>query len=268
MRRRRTEKKPKMVDDEKQPFLSHLEELRKRLITCAIAVGIGFVIAYFFSERLFQLLILPLKQVMPEGDRLIFTNLPEMFFTYIKVAFITGILATAPVIFYELWMFVAPGLYNSEKRFVTPFVVTSTILFVGGALFGYFVVFPFGFKFFIGFSNEYVKALPSVKQYFSFSIKLLFAFGLVFELPVVIFFLTKLGVVTPDILKRKRKYAILLTFVLAAILTPPDVITQCMMAGPLIILYEFGILVSRLAKKKKEEKEEKEETAPEEAAAE
>ena len=152
----------------------------------------------------------------------------------------------------------APGLYKNEKRFVTPFVVSSTILFVGGALFGYFIVFPFGFKFFIGFSNEYVKALPSVKQYFSFAIKLLFAFGLVFELPVVIFFLTKIGLVTPKLLREKRKYAILLTFVMAAILTPPDVVTQCMMAGPLIILYEIGILVSSLARKKKEEQEETE----------
>lgn len=256
-----------MDSDQKQPFLSHLEELRKRLITCAIAVGIGFVIAYFFSDRLFQLLIMPLKAVMPEGDQLIFTNLPEMFLTYLKVALVTGILASAPVIFYELWMFVAPGLYRKEKKLVTPFVVFSTILFVGGALFGYFVVFPFGFKFFIGFSNEYVKALPSVKQYFSFSMKLLFAFGLVFELPVVIFFLAKMGMVTPDLLRRKRKYAILLTFVMAAILTPPDVITQCMMAGPLIILYEVGIFVARLARKKKEEAKE-EETAQEEAPAE
>jgi len=256
-----------MDSDEKQPFLSHLEELRKRLITCAIAVGIGFVIAYFFSDRLFQLLIMPLKAVMPEGDQLIFTNLPEMFLTYLKVALVTGILASAPVIFYELWMFAAPGLYRKEKKLVTPFVVFSTILFVGGALFGYFVVFPFGFKFFIGFSNEYVKALPSVKQYFSFSMKLLFAFGLVFELPVVIFFLAKIGMVTPDLLRRKRKYAILLTFVMAAILTPPDVITQCMMAGPLIILYEVGIFVARLARKKKEETKE-EEPEPEEAPAE
>jgi len=150
-------------------------------------------------------------------------------------------------------MFVAPGLYRKEKKLVTPFVVFSTILFVGGALFG--------------FSNEYVKALPSVKQYFSFSMKLLFAFGLVFELPVVIFFLAKMGMVTPDLLRRKRKYAILLTFVMAAILTPPDVITQCMMAGPLIILYEVGIFVARLARKKKEEAKE-EETAQEEAPAE
>jgi sec-independent protein translocase protein TatC len=245
-----------MVDSaEKQPFLSHLEELRKRLVVCAIGVGAGFVIAYIFAERLFQLLVAPLKAVMPEGDQLIFTNLPEMFFAYIKVAFIAGIMAASPLIFYQLWMFIAPGLYRKEKKMAIPFVVSSTILFVGGALFGYFVVFPFGFKFFIGFSNEYVKALPSVKQYFSFSMKLLFAFGAVFELPVIIFFLSKMGIVTPQFLRQKRKYAILLTFALAAILTPPDVITQCMMAGPLIVLYEIGILVSRIAQKKKEDKE-------------
>ena len=232
--------------------MSHLEELRKRLVKCAIAVGACFIIGYIFAERLFQLLIAPLKAVMPEGDKLIFTNLPEMFFAYIKVAFVAALLAAAPVIFYQLWQFIAPGLYRTEKKYVIPFVIASTILFVGGSLFGYFVVFPFGFKFFIGFSNEYVKALPSVKQYFSFSIKLLFAFGLVFELPVVIFFLTKIGIVTPKLLREKRKYAILLTFVMAAILTPPDVVTQCMMAGPLIILYEIGILVSSLARKKKE----------------
>lgn len=243
-----------MESENKQPFLSHLEELRKRLIRCAIAVGIGFVVSYFFSERLFILLISPLNAVMPEGDQLIFTNLPEMFFTYIKVALICGIMLSAPLIFYELWMFIAPGLYKKEKESVIPFVLSSTILFVGGALFGFFIVFPFGFKFFIGFSNEYVKALPSVKQYFSFSIKLLFAFGLVFELPVATFFLTKIGLVTPEILKRNRKYSILGIFIMAAILTPPDVITQCMMAGPLIVLYEIGILVSKFARGKKSEK--------------
>jgi len=242
-----------MSSDEKQPFMSHLEELRKRLIICAIAVGGGFAVAYFFSERLFLILIMPLKEVMPEGGQLIFTNLPEMFFAYIKVAFITSILAVAPLIFYQIWMFVAPGLYRKEQKLVIPFVVSSTILFVGGALFGYFIVFPFGFKFFIGFANEYVQALPKVKEYFSFSVKLLFAFGIVFELPVVVFFLAKVGLVTPDLLKRKRKYAILATFAVGAILTPPDVVTQLMMAGPLIILYEIGIIVSKLARKKKEE---------------
>ncbi|MBW1888001.1 MAG: twin-arginine translocase subunit TatC [Deltaproteobacteria bacterium] len=240
-----------MENEEKQPFLSHLEELRKRLISCSIAVGIGFVISYIFKERLFQILISPLNANMPEGDRLIFTNLPEMFFAYLKTAFVAGILLVAPYIFYQLWMFIAPGLYQNEKKYIIPFVLFSTILFVGGGLFGYFIVFPLGFRFFLGFANEYVQALPSVKQYFSFSIKLLFAFGIVFELPVVIFFLSKTGLVTVDFLRQKRKYAILLTFVIAAIITPPDVITQCIMAGPLIILYEIGIIIARIGARKK-----------------
>jgi len=240
-----------MSSDEKQPFLSHLEELRKRLITCAIAVGVGFICCYAFSEKLFYFLIKPLKAQMPEGDRLIFTNLPEMFITHLKIAFIVGILLMSPFIFYQLWMFIAPGLYQQEKRYVVPFVAFSTILFLGGAFFGYFIVFPFGFKFFLGFADDYVQALPSVKQYFSFAIKLLFAFGLVFELPVVMYFLTKIGVVTPDFLKKNRKYAILLIFVVAAILTPPDVISQVMMAAPLIILYEISIIIARVAVRKK-----------------
>ncbi|RLB14975.1 MAG: twin-arginine translocase subunit TatC [Deltaproteobacteria bacterium] len=247
-----------MVSDEKQPFLSHLEELRRRLVACAIAVGIGFIAAYFFKERLFQILILPLKRVMPPGDQLIFTNLPEMFFTYLKVAFVAGLLAAAPFIFYEIWMFVAPGLYQKEKKFLIPFVISSSILFVGGALFGYFVVFPFGFKFFMSFANEYIKPLPSVKQYFAFSTKLLLAFGLVFELPVVAFFLAKMGLINDTFLKKQRKFALLLIFVMAAILTPPDVVTQLMMAGPLMALYEISILVTKLAGKKKEEEEEAE----------
>jgi sec-independent protein translocase protein TatC len=168
-----------------------LEELRKRLI---VVIGIdGVFIAYFFKEGLFKLLVLPLKEVMPEGDRLIFTNLPEMFMTYLKVSVIAGILAATPVIFYELWMFIAPGLYQHEQRFVIPFVICSSFLFTAGALFGYFIVFPFGFKFLMGYTNEYVQALPSVKEYFSFSTKLLFAFGLVFEMPWSCFSCPKWG---------------------------------------------------------------------------
>jgi sec-independent protein translocase protein TatC len=242
-----------MKEDERQPFLSHLEELRKRLIRCAIAVGVGFVVSYIFSEKLFTLLVSPLKDRLPEGDRLIFTNLPEMFLTYIKTAFITGILLASPVIFYQLWMFIAPGLYQNERRYVIPFVLFSTILFIGGSLFGYFVVFPFGFRFFLGYANDSIQALPSVKQYFSFSTKLLFAFGIVFELPVVIFFLSRMGLVTADFLRKKRKYAILLTFALGAVLTPPDVITQCMMAVPLLLLYELGIFIAMISEKRRKE---------------
>ncbi|MFC1862996.1 twin-arginine translocase subunit TatC [Thermodesulfobacteriota bacterium] len=240
-----------MLEDEKQPFLGHLEELRKRLIYSAIAVAIGFVICYAFSEEFFNLLVSPLKEQLPDDDRLIFTNLPEMFLTYLKTAIIGGILLTSPVIFYQIWMFVAPGLYKNEKKYIIPFVISSTILFVGGALFGYFVVFPFGFKFFLGYANDYIQAMPSVKQYFSFAIKLLFAFGVVFELPVVIFFLSRMGLVTASFLRKKRKYAILITFAMAAILTPPDIITQCMMAVPLIVLYEIGIIIAWISEKKK-----------------
>lgn len=245
-----------MNDQRNLPFLGHLEELRSRLVTSAIAVGVGFAACYAFSERLFLILAAPLTNVMPEGDHLIFTSLPEMFFTYLKVSLVGGLILASPMVFYQIWMFIAPGLYRSEKRLAIPFVIISTILFVGGAFFAYFIVFPFGFRFFLGFSSEYVKALPSVRQYFSFSIKLLLAFGFVFELPVVIFFMTKLGLVTTDFLKKKRKYALLLTFVLSAVLTPPDVITQCMMAVPLIALYEVGILVARFAKPAKRDEEE------------
>jgi sec-independent protein translocase protein TatC len=244
-----------MNESEKQPFLSHLEELRQRLIYCALTIGLGFVIAYIFSEDLFKILISPLKEQLPGEGRLIFTNLPEMFLTYIKTALIGGILLSSPVLFYQLWSFIAPGLYQKEKQYVIPFVIFSSLLFVGGGLFGYFIVFPFGFRFFLGFANDFVQALPSVQQYFSFSIKLIFAFGLVFELPVIIFFLSRIGLVTAGFLRKKRKYAILLIFVISAIITPPDVITQLMMAGPLIILFEIGIFIAHFAEKKKTSKD-------------
>ena len=137
-----------MKEDEKLPFTAHLDELRKRLIVCFIAVGVGFVLAYGFKERLFDILTMPLIAVMDQGEKLIFTGLPEAFFTYLKVAFLTGLMLAAPVIIYEFWMFVAPGLYQRERRILVPIVFLSTIFFVGGALFGYFIVFPWGFKFF------------------------------------------------------------------------------------------------------------------------
>lgn len=239
------------MTNEKRPFLAHLEELRKRLIVCAIAIGIGFAISYIFSKQLFSFLILPLTEVLPADSHLIFTSLPEMFIAYIKVSLIGGIILAIPIIFYELWMFLAPALYQREKRYVIPFVLFSSILFAAGALFGYFVVFPYGFRFFISFATEDIQALPSVKQYFSFTIRLLLAFGLVFELPVVVFFMTKIGLITPDSMKRFRKFAILGSFIMAAILTPPDAATQIMMALPIIILYEVSIIISKGVSRKK-----------------
>ncbi len=239
-----------MDDEARMPFTSHLEELRKRLITCLITVGVGFVLSYGFSSQLFILLVKPLKDVLPEGDTLIFTNLPEMFFVYIKIALLAGALLASPVIFYQMWRFVAPGLYPNEKKHVVPFVISSTMLFMGGAVFGYAVVFPFGFKFFVSLGSGYAKALPAVNQYFSFSVKLLLAFGVIFELPIVILFLSKIGVVNYKSLRKRRKYAVLLIFVGAAILTPPDVITQLMMAGPLLLLFEVSIILAKYFGKK------------------
>ena len=247
-----------MDEDDKQPFLSHLEELRKRLIACAIAVGIGFAVCYAFRERLFLMLVAPLKDVLPTGDKLIYTHLLAAFLTYLKTAAVAGILLAAPYLFYQLWMFIAPGLYQHEKKYVIPFVVYSTLLFVGGALFGYFIVFPFGFQYFLSFNNDYIQALPSMNEYFSLAIRLLFCFGIAFELPVVIYFLTKIGIVTPELLKKKRKYALLLMFVVGAIITPPDPASQIMMAAPLLVLYEIGIIVAKIAAKKKAEGEQTE----------
>ncbi len=240
-----------MDDDSKLPFTAHLEELRKRLITSFIAVGIGFVLAYGFKEYLFQILVQPLVKVMQPGDSLIFTGLPEAFFTYLKVAFLAGLMLAAPVIIYQFWMFVAPGLYDREKRLMIPIVFLSSLFFIGGALFGYFIVFPWGFTFFLGFATETIRPMPSMKEYLGFSAKMLLAFGLVFELPLVITFLARLGVVSVDFLKKNRKYALLLFFVGAAILTPPDVVTQIMMALPLMVLYEISILGARMFGRKK-----------------
>lgn len=256
-----------MPEADKQPFTSHLEELRKRLIICFIAVGIGFCLCYGFSKQLFEILMAPLLAAMPPEEKLVYTGLPEAFFTYLKVAFLAGIFLALPVIMYQLWMFIAPGLYDKERKWVLPIVFLSSVFFIGGALFGYFVVFPFGFKFFMGFASEAIKPLPSVKEYMGFSTKLLFAFGIVFELPLFISFLAKLGIVDTHFLRKQRKYAILLFFVVSAILTPPDVITQVMMSGPLIILYEISIFGAKIfGKKKVEDPDETAETEKREPA--
>ena len=245
-----------MKEDEKIPFTGHLEELRKRLITCFISISIGFVLSYGFKEKLFEILSQPLISAMDKGDKLIFTGLPEAFFTYLKVSLLSGLMLSAPVILYQFWIFVAPGLYKKERGLLTPIVILSSFFFIGGSLFGYFIVFPYGFKFFLGFASETIRPLPSMREYLSFSAKLLLAFGLVFELPLVLTFLAKLGIVSVDFLKKNRKYALLLFFAGAAIITPPDVVTQIMMALPMMVLYEISIIGARIWGKKKSEKQE------------
>ncbi len=234
-------------------FTGHLDELRKRLIRCVIASVIGFLGCYAFAERLFNLLMDPLVRVLPPESTLIFTSLPEAFFTYLKVAFVAGLFAVSPYLFYQIWKFIAPGLYESEQRYFVPIAFFSALFFVCGALFGYYVVFPFGFKFFMGFSTDFIRPMPTIKEYFGFSLKLLIAFGVIFELPLFIFFLARLGMVTSAGLRKKRKYAALGAFVVSAVLTPPDVVSQVLMAAPLLILYEVGIWVAHFFGKKKKE---------------
>ncbi len=237
--------------DSEMHLTDHLEELRKRLIVAFIAIAVATVGAYYFSEDLFRLLMAPLLNVMPADSGLIFTSLTETFFTYLKISLLAGFFIASPVVIYQIWRFSAPGLYAKEKRYVFPFVFFATIFFVGGAMFGYFVVFPFGFKFFMGFATDFITPMPTVKEYFSFAVRLLFAFGVVFELPVVTAFLALFGLVTAKSLADKRKYAVLGSFVISAILTPPDVVSQLMMAGPIIILYEISIIVARICGRKK-----------------
>ncbi|MBN1355641.1 twin-arginine translocase subunit TatC [bacterium] len=224
-------------------ILEHLTELRACLIKSLAAVGIGAVICFAFAEHIFDFLSEPLIRILPQANReMVFTSLPEVFFVYIKVALFAGILLASPVIFHQIWKFVAPALYSHEKRYVIPFVLISTVFFLLGAAFSYYQIFPYGFKFFIGFSDENIRPMITLKDYLKFSTRLLLAFGLVFEMPIVISFLAKLGLVTPAFLRKNRKYALLIIVIIAAILTPPDIVTQLMMAGPMYVLYELSIL--------------------------
>ncbi len=245
------------MDDQKLPLTAHLQELRKRLILSFISIGIGFILCYAFAQPLFDILSRPLLKVMPSGGTLVFTSVAEAFFTYMKVAFFAGLMLASPFVLYQIWAFVAPGLYRHEKQFVIPLLTGGSLFFALGILFAYFVAIPVGFRFLLGYATDFIKPMPSMKEYLSFSLKFLLAFGLVFEFPVVLVLLARVGVVDAKSMAKHRKYAILLIFIFAAILTPPDIISQLLMAIPLMGLYELSILLSKIfGKKKKEESEE------------
>jgi sec-independent protein translocase protein TatC len=230
------------------PLTTHLEELRRKLIIAGISWLVAFLACYTYAEQLFNLIADPVRQALPEGTSLVFITATEPFFTYLKISALAALLVSMPVIFWQIWSFVAPGLYKNEKRYVVPFVLASTLCFATGAFFGYSFVFPMVFKVLIEFGtgDGQLSAMLSMGSYLSLSSKLLLAFGLVFELPVVIFFLARLGVVDHKMLARNRKFALLAAFVIGAALTPPDVFSQTALAVPFVILYEVGILVARL----------------------
>ena len=251
------------MTDFKMPLTAHLEELRKRLIFSFIALAVGFGISYGFKEKLFLFLSRPLEKHLPEGSTLQYISIPEAFLTYLKISLFGGLILAMPVLLYQIWRFVAPGLYEREKRYFIPFVFFSMLFFLGGASFCYYIVFPFVFRFFMSFSGGSLIAMPAIRQYLSFATRLLIAFGLVFEMPIFFFFLGRVGLVSYKGLARQRRMAVVLVFVGAALLTPPDVVSQLMLAGPLMILFELSIQIVRITgKKPDEESREEEEEAP------
>jgi sec-independent protein translocase protein TatC len=224
-------------------FLDHLEELRKRLIISFISLGVAFLLCWNFAERIFGYLQLPLAQYL-HGEKLVYTRLTEPFFLYLKVAFYAGIFIASPIILLQLWLFISPGLYSRERRYAAPFIVMATLFFVGGGYFGYRFLLPTTCRFFIETGKQFQQMIKA-DDFFSFASTIILASGLVFETPIVIFFLARLGIVTPAFLMQKSKYAIVIAFIIAAIVTPtPDMVTQTALALPMIALYYLGVLIS------------------------
>ena len=230
---------------QKSPFIEHLIELRKRLMVACLVTVVGMGVAYFFKEHVFYFLTSPLTENTNAPQTLIFTGVPELFFTYLKMSFFCGLFVGLPIILWEIWSFIAPGLYDHERRVVGPFIAVTPLLFYAGGAFMYYIVLPLAMDFFLMFQTENITALPSVKEYLAFLIKMLFAFGLAFELPVLLLLLMKFGVVSLQTIKGFRRYAIVFIFIASALLTPSDPMSQVVLALPLVILYELSILMAK-----------------------
>lgn len=243
-----------MSDNEKMPLTGHLEELRKRILVSALCIGAGFVLCFSFSEDILRFITRPIK------GQLVFLAPTEAFWTNMKVGFFAGLFLTVPVILYEIWRFVAPGLHRHERKYALPFTIMAAIFFYGGLAFCTWLVLPFALNFLMTYKTADLKPMISIGMYADFCIKFLLAFGIIFELPLVITILSRMGVVTPEFLSKNRKYAVLAAFVIAAILTPtPDIFNQLLMAGPLMVLYEIGIIAARIFGRRRASGEEVEE---------
>ncbi len=225
-------------DEKNLSFTGHLEELRRRIVIVLVTIGGCFAALYPLSENLLVLIRAPMLE-----EQLYMLAPTEAFVVHLKLAIFGAIIIAMPMILYQAWAFVAPGLYTNEKKYAFPFVIVATISFLLGGLFAYKLILPFGLQFLLGFGGTLIQPVISVSNYVSFITKMILVFGTIFELPVIVVFLSKLGIVSPAIMRTYRKYAIIGAFVVGAILTPPDVFTQALMAGPLIILYEISIWV-------------------------
>ena len=251
-------------NDNEGGFVSHLIELRKRLIHSFIFLFILFVVCYFFSEYIYGFLVDPYAQAVKDDGsqrRLIFTALQETFLTYLKVSFFAAFFVTSPFILIQIWKFIAPGLYKHEKIAIIPYLVMTPILFLLGGMLVYYLIMPLAIKFFLSFeSTGAITNLPiqleaKVNEYLSLIMKLIFAFGLSFQLPVILSLLARIGLINSKFLKERRKYVVVIIFTAAAILTPPDPVTQIGLAIPLLILYELSIFSVNIIEKKVKEKE-------------
>ena len=241
---------PSSIDDfdtsgGKMSFLEHLDELRKRLLIAVSSLLVGFLVAFAFISPIFEFIMRPLQELLPNDGRLVYTEPAEAFLLYIKIAALAGLVLAIPVVLHQLWQFIAPGLYAKEKKFAIPFVFFASAFFVGGALFSHYLLFPWAWSFFAGFTTDYMEFFPRIQPAFSLYVKLVLACGLVFQMPTIVFFLARIGAVTPRFLITNTKYAILLIFIFAAILTPTgDPVTLTMMAAPMIVLYGLSIFIA------------------------
>jgi sec-independent protein translocase protein TatC len=226
-------------------FLEHLGELRVRIFRALLSIVFFFLIGWYYSRQIFAFFLAPILPFL-NGRKPVFLDITEPFILYMKVALLAGVFAASPVILYQLWGFIAPGLYPRERRFAGPFIVFSSVFFIGGGLFGYYVAFPYAARFLLSVAGDFEPAL-TIRSLFQFESKLILGMGLVFEMPVVIFLLAKVGIVTPAFLWHNFKYAVLVIFIVAAIITPtPDVVTQCVFALPMVGLYLLGLGASYL----------------------
>ena len=232
-------------------FISHLVELRDRLLRCIIALGIVFACLFPFANKLYTLLAQPMLAKLPQGGQMIATEVTTPFFVPMKVAMMTAFLIALPYVLYQLWAFVAPGLYSNEKRLALPLIATSTVLFFCGMAFAYFVVFPVVFGFITGYAPQGVAVMTDIDKYLGFVLTMFMAFGITFEVPVAVIILVTMNVVTVAKLREIRPYVVVGAFVIGAIFTPPDVVSQVMLALPLWILYEAGIVAAVMMSKKK-----------------
>ena len=231
-------------------FFDHLEEFRKRLIVCLVAVAVTFLASWSWAPQIFEFLARPLRRVLPPGQSLAYTTLTEPFLLYFRVALFAGIIFASPVLLWQLWLFVAPALYRKEKRYVVPFVLAGAFFFLAGCAFGYYEAFPLVVGFLVGMGKDF-NAVITINEYLSTAMKIVLGLGICFEMPILIFFLARIGVVSERWLLKKFKYAVLIIFIIAAVITPtPDVATQCVFAVPMILLYLLGVGVAWLFKKR------------------